>query len=76
MGAAGGGGESTDTSVLIVGGGPVGLSLANELGWRGIDCTLVEAGDGQIVFPAGENIFARTMEHLRRWGIAHVAVAA
>jgi thioredoxin reductase len=25
-------------SVLIVGGGPVGLALAGELGWRGIAC--------------------------------------
>ncbi|HET7670137.1 MAG TPA: FAD-dependent monooxygenase, partial [Burkholderiales bacterium] len=26
--------------VLIVGGGPVGLALAIELGWRGVPCTL------------------------------------
>jgi 2-polyprenyl-6-methoxyphenol hydroxylase-like FAD-dependent oxidoreductase len=34
------------TPVLIVGGGPVGLALAGELGWRGIACTLIEQGDG------------------------------
>ncbi len=28
--------------VLIAGGGPVGLSLAIELAWRGIACMLVE----------------------------------
>ena len=56
--------------VVIVGGGPVGLALANELGWRGIDYLLVEQGTGAVTFPAGENIFSRTMEHLRRWGIA------
>ena len=33
-----------DTPVLIVGGGPVGLSLAAELGWRGSACMLVEEG--------------------------------
>lgn len=56
--------------VIIVGAGPVGLALANELGWRGINYLLVDQSDGSVNFPAGENIFSRTMEHLRRWGIA------
>ncbi len=56
--------------MLIVGAGPVGLALANELGWRGVDFLLVDEGDGAIPFPSGEGIFSRTMEHLRRWGIA------
>lgn len=59
-----------ETPVLIVGGGPVGLALANELGWRGIDYLLVDQGDGSVIFPASENVFSRTMEHLRRWGCA------
>jgi 2-polyprenyl-6-methoxyphenol hydroxylase-like FAD-dependent oxidoreductase len=59
--------------VLIVGAGPVGLALANELGYRGIECVVVEKSDGTILFPAGEHIFSRTMEHLRRWGIADEA---
>ena len=37
------------TPVLIVGGGPVGLALALDLGWRGVPCTLVEQGDGEVV---------------------------
>ncbi|TXL77560.1 hypothetical protein FHP25_09015 [Vineibacter terrae] len=61
------------TSVLIVGAGPVGLALACELGWRGIKCLLVEQGQGDVIFPAGEAINVRTMEHLRRWGIADAA---
>ena len=32
-----------DTQVLIVGAGPVGLTLAVDLGKRGIRCTLIEA---------------------------------
>ena len=61
----------SEIPVLIVGGGPVGLALANELGWRGIDYLLVDDVDpNDIVFPAGENIFSRTMEHIRRWGLA------
>jgi 2-polyprenyl-6-methoxyphenol hydroxylase-like FAD-dependent oxidoreductase len=59
-----------ETPVLIVGAGPVGLSLANELGYQGVQYVLVDEGDGSVFFPAGENIFSRTMEHLRRWGIA------
>ena len=31
-----------DTNVLIVGAGPVGLTLAIDLAWRGIDVTVVE----------------------------------
>lgn len=59
-----------ETAVLIVGAGPVGLALANELSYRGTEYILIEQGEGKVFFPAGENIFSRTMEHLRRWGIA------
>ncbi len=58
------------TPVLIVGGGPVGLAVAAELGWRGIACTLVEQGDGTIATPKMNEVNARTMEFCRRWGIA------
>jgi 2-polyprenyl-6-methoxyphenol hydroxylase-like FAD-dependent oxidoreductase len=58
------------TPVLIVGGGPVGLGLAIDLGWRGIDCLLVEQGDGRIAHPRANAENARTMELFRRWGIA------
>jgi 2-polyprenyl-6-methoxyphenol hydroxylase-like FAD-dependent oxidoreductase len=58
------------TPVLIVGGGPVGLALAGELGWRGVACTLVEQGDGTIVTPKMNEVNVRTMEFCRRWGIA------
>ncbi len=56
--------------VLIVGGGPVGLSLAIELGWRGVPCTLVEQGDGRIVDAKMFATGIRTVEFCRRWGIA------
>ncbi len=56
--------------VLIVGGGPVGLALAAELGWRGIGCELVEQSDGAISTPKMNEINTRTMEFCRRWGIA------
>jgi 2-polyprenyl-6-methoxyphenol hydroxylase-like FAD-dependent oxidoreductase len=55
--------------VLIVGGGPVGLALAGELGWRGIACTLIEMTDGTIEQPKMDLVGIRTMEFCRRWGI-------
>jgi 2-polyprenyl-6-methoxyphenol hydroxylase-like FAD-dependent oxidoreductase len=55
--------------VLIVGGGPVGLALAGELGWRGIACTLIEMTDGSIEQPKMDLVGIRTMEFCRRWGI-------
>lgn len=58
-----------DTPVLIVGGGPIGLALAGELGWRGVACTLIEQGDGSISQPKMDFVGVRTMEFCRRWGI-------
>jgi 2-polyprenyl-6-methoxyphenol hydroxylase-like FAD-dependent oxidoreductase len=59
-----------ETSILIVGGGPVGLALAADLGRRGIECTLVEQSDGTIYHPRANTVNSRTMEFCRRWGIA------
>ncbi|MSQ72089.1 MAG: 2-polyprenyl-6-methoxyphenol hydroxylase [Betaproteobacteria bacterium] len=56
--------------VLVIGGGPVGLSLAIELAWRGIACMLVERRDGSIPLPKMNGVGARTMEFCRRWGIS------
>ena len=56
--------------VLIVGGGPVGLTLAGELGWRGIGCELLEQSDGAIATPKMNEVNTRSMEFCRRWGIA------
>jgi len=63
---------SDSTQVLIVGAGPVGLTLAIELGLRGIDCVIVERGDGVLRVPRMSSVSARGMEFCRRWGIADV----
>ena len=62
---------SRETKVLIVGGGPVGLSVAVELGQRGVRCLIVEPR--RVVShlrPRAKTTSARTMEHFRRWGLA------
>lgn len=55
--------------ILIAGGGPIGLALAGELGWRGVSCILVEKTDGRIEQPKMDFVGARTLEFCRRWGI-------
>ena len=65
--------QRIDTEVLIVGGGPVGLTLAMDLAQRGVDVTLVEmrsAGEPPKV--SCNHVSARTMETFRRLGIASV----
>jgi hypothetical protein len=57
-------------SVLIVGGGSVGLALAVELGMAGVSCVLVERRDGSISVPKMAAMSVRSMELNRRWGIA------
>src|SRR3954465_8230932 len=58
------------TQVLIVGAGPVGLTLAIALGQRGVRCTLVEQKQAPQFLPKMERCNARTMEIYRRMGIA------
>ncbi len=59
------------TDVAIVGGGPGGLMLAIELGFRGIDCVMFEQNTRPPQLPKANATSARTMEHYRRRGFAH-----
>src|SRR5215813_184939 len=57
-----------DAPVVIVGGGPVGIALAIDLGLRGIRSIVVERhGDPQPI-PKGQNLTQRTLEHFYFWG--------
>jgi 2-polyprenyl-6-methoxyphenol hydroxylase-like FAD-dependent oxidoreductase len=68
--------EESKVSVLICGGGPVGLALSIELGLRGVECMLVEQGNGTVPVPKMSQLSTRTMEFCRRWGIADQAKKA
>jgi 2-polyprenyl-6-methoxyphenol hydroxylase-like FAD-dependent oxidoreductase len=60
-----------ETEVLIVGAGPVGLTVALDLAWRGIDVIVVErrrAGEPPRI--RSNHVAARSMEIFRRLGIA------
>ena len=59
---------SSKTKVIIVGGGPVGVGLAVDLGLRGIDCTLIERRVGMHKIPRGQNLAQRTLERFYFWG--------
>jgi 2-polyprenyl-6-methoxyphenol hydroxylase-like FAD-dependent oxidoreductase len=59
-----------DTQVLIAGAGPTGLTLAVDLGLRGVRCTLIEQKPAPQFLPKMERCNARTLEIYRRMGIA------
>jgi 2-polyprenyl-6-methoxyphenol hydroxylase-like FAD-dependent oxidoreductase len=61
----------TELDVLIVGAGPVGLTLAIDLAWRGIDVTIAETrARAAPPEPKCNHVAARTMEIFRRLGLA------
>ena len=60
-----------ETPVLIVGGGPIGLTLALDLAWRGIDVTVAETrSEAEPPPPKCNHVAARSMEIFRRLGVA------
>lgn len=65
-----------DCEVVIVGGGPVGMGLAIELGQRSIRCMLVERYLQPQPIPKGQNLTQRTMEHFHFWGAERALRAA
>jgi 2-polyprenyl-6-methoxyphenol hydroxylase-like FAD-dependent oxidoreductase len=69
--------RAQDTPVLVAGGGPAGLAAAAELASRGVACVVVEPrAHVSHRRPRAKTTSVRTMEHLRRWGLADALRAA
>ncbi len=64
------------TDVVIVGGGPVGMGLAIELGQWGVRCVVAERYIQPQPIPKGQNLTQRTMEHFHFWGAEKALRAA
>src|SRR5215472_2524712 len=63
--------RAIDTSVVVVGAGPVGLTLAMDLASRNIDVTVLETREaGEPPNVKCNQVSARSMEIFRRLGIA------
>ena len=62
--------KMADPEVLIIGAGPVGLTLAAELSYRKVNCTLVEKRLTTTDLPKSFNLTVRSMEHFRRLGLS------
>ena len=57
--------------VVVVGAGPVGLTLAMDLAWRGVDVIALEArAAGEPPSVKSNHVSARSMEIFRRLGVA------
>ena len=65
-----------NTSIIVVGAGPVGLTLAIDLGRRGVPVVLLEQKPEPQFLPKMERCNARTMEMFRRLGLAEKIRAA
>jgi 2-polyprenyl-6-methoxyphenol hydroxylase-like FAD-dependent oxidoreductase len=63
------------TDVLIVGAGPTGLMLANQLGRRGVRATIIDRHSGPAMQSRAMAVQARTLEIYAKLGVADEAVA-
>src|SRR5688572_10043252 len=63
-----------DTDVLIVGAGPTGLMLANQLALRGVRVKLIDRHSGPAQQTRAMAVHARTLEIYSKLGIAQRAV--
>ena len=63
--------EQLHADVVVVGAGPVGLTLAMDLAWRGVDVVVLESrAPGEPPSVKSNHVSARSMEIFRRLGVA------
>lgn len=62
--------------VLIAGAGPIGLTLAADLAWRGIACIVADPQIEVNAHPRAISIGVRSMEHFRRLGLDQQVIDA
>jgi 2-polyprenyl-6-methoxyphenol hydroxylase-like FAD-dependent oxidoreductase len=62
--------RAKDYQVLIIGGGPIGLALAADLGRRGVTALLIEKNENELGSAKMLEVSVRTMEFCRQLGIA------
>ena len=65
-----------DTDVLILGAGPVGLTLANLLGGYGVRTTLADAGEKLIDYPRGVGLDDESLRTFQTAGVVDAGAPA
>src|ERR1700759_4184301 len=68
-------GMASDTSVLIVGAGPTGLTLACELARRGVSFRLIDKAEKYFAGSRGKGLQPRSLEVMDDFGIVDEILA-
>lgn len=66
--------KDADLDALIIGAGPVGLTLGCELLAQGLSCRVIEQLDAPVVYSKAAVVHARTMEIFEQLGLTSAAL--